>query len=95
MPINNLYYLLKPVILRYLQIIPRRKIARIKSKDFDHVGPIDSHAGKPRIDWRGWCEHKRFALVQTRSVDTACGQEKCLQLMEIEKGLGFGSSFKK
>jgi len=90
---NSFYYHLRPFIPRYLQIILRRQLAHIKRRRFNHVWPIDPDAGKPPADWPGWPEHKRFALVITHDVDTARGHEKCLQLAEIEKNLGFQSSF--
>lgn len=93
MRIKNLYYLFKPFIPRYLQIIMRRQIIHIRRKQFGHVWPIDPEAGKPPIDWPGWPDRKTFAFVLTHDVDRACGQEKSRQLMEIEKSLGFRSSF--
>ena len=43
--------------------------------------------------FHGWPDQKNFSLVLTHDVDTARGQEKCLKLAEIEKKLGFRSSF--
>jgi peptidoglycan/xylan/chitin deacetylase (PgdA/CDA1 family) len=47
----------------------------------------------PPEGWRGWPDKKKFALVLTHDVDTALGQKRCRQLMDMEKRLGFRSSF--
>jgi len=60
---------------------------------YRHVWPIDPDAGKPPDEWAGWPDQKKFALVLTHDVDTEKGHEKCHQLMELEKSLGFVSSF--
>ena len=93
MILNRLYYSLKPLIPRSVQIFLRRQLITRKRKLYSHVWPINPAAGKPPDGWPGWPEHKKFALVLTHDVDTACGQGKSLQLMEIEKTLGFSSSF--
>jgi len=90
---TSLYYNLKPLIPRSLQIFLRRQLIARKRKLYSEVWPIDTSAGTPPADWSGWPEQKRFALVLTHDVDTACGQEKCFKLMDIEMSLGFRSSF--
>ena len=55
--------------------------------------PIDERAKNPPDGWAGWPEGKKFALVLTHDVDTAKGQERCVQLAGLEEGLGFRSSF--
>ena len=40
-----------------------------------------------------WPDNKRFALILTHDVDTANGQEWCRRLANLEKDLGFLSSF--
>ena len=90
---NSLYYKLKPLIPRRIQIEIRRRIVLRKRAQFSHVWPIDERAGKPPEGWTGWPEGKKFALVLTHDVETAEGQDKCLKLMELEKSLGFRSCF--
>jgi len=93
MTLNKLCYTLKPLIPRSLQILLRRQVIARKRKLHRHVWPILEKAGKPPKGWIGWRDRNRFALVLTHDVDTAKGHEKCPQLMEIEKSLGFRSSF--
>jgi hypothetical protein len=57
------------------------------------VWPIDEGASKKPLDWKGWPEGKRFALVLTHDVEKAGGHERCQELMQLEKELGFRSSF--
>ncbi len=90
---NSLYYKLKPFVPRRIQIEVRRQIVLRKRSQVSHVWPIDERAGKPPEGWTGWPDGKKFALVLTHDVETAEGQEKCLGLMEMEKKLGFRSSF--
>lgn len=93
MILNHLFYFLKPSVPRSIQIILRRQIALSKLRKYSHLWPIDPASSKPPPGWKGWPENKRFALVLTHDVDTAGGQEKCKKLMELEKSLGFKSSF--
>ena len=66
----------------------------LKKRDrFSHVWPIDPAAGQQPEGWPGWPEGKRFALVLTHDVDTASGQDRCLELAELERKMGFRSSF--
>jgi peptidoglycan/xylan/chitin deacetylase (PgdA/CDA1 family) len=93
MSLRTIYYVLKPLMPRRLQIALRRGRAvylRGKHKD---VWPIDRRAAKAPEGWPGWPDGKRFALVLTHDADTAHGQDRCLKLMKLEQGLGFQSSF--
>lgn len=93
MTINNLYYQLKPLIPRRIQILLRRKVVNAKRKKCANIWPIlHSVNGRPK-GFPGWPGQKRFALILTHDVDTAYGQEKCIQLMKLEERLGFRSSF--
>lgn len=90
---NQIYYQLKPYIPRSLQIALRRMVIHRKRKLYEHVWPIDEKAGKAPEGWRGWPDGKKFALVLMHDVDTEKGHEKCLQLMQLDKKMGFRSSF--
>ena len=90
---NRIYYIFKPLIPRRLQIALRRKIVLRKRLACANIWPIDEKAGKQPDNWSGWPDGKKFALVLTHDVDTAKGQEKCIALTELEKRLGFRSSF--
>ncbi|QTA89995.1 hypothetical protein [Desulfonema magnum] len=90
---NSAYYQLKPMIPRRFQIWMRSKYIRRKRPAFSNVWPILEKASKPPMKWPGWPDKKKFALVLTHDVDTAKGQKKSLNLMKLEKKLGFRSAF--
>jgi len=91
--LNNIFYTIKPLIPRQLQIFLRRQVVRYKCKKYSHIWPIDPNAGKSPQGWQGWPDNKKFALVLSHDVDTQNGHDKCYQLMELEERLGFRSSF--
>jgi len=93
MTLSRVFYTIKPLIPRRLQIFLRRKIVSYKRKKYRHIWPIDSIAGKPPDGWQGWPGSKKFALVLSHDVDTQKGHDKCYQLMDIEESLGFRSCF--
>ena len=90
---NRLFYAVKPIVPRSVQLAIRRMLVRRKRALYGHVWPIDERAGGAPKGWSGWPEKKGFALVLMHDVDTAAGLSKCLRLAEIEKRLGFRSSF--
>jgi hypothetical protein len=90
---HKIYYQLKPLIPRSLQITLRRMVIQRKRKLYEDVWPIDEKAGRPPDGWRGWPDEKKFALVLMHDVDTEKGHEKCLDLAQIDERMGFRSSF--
>jgi len=48
---------------------------------------------RPPGNWSGWPEGKKFAFVLTHDVESKIGLDKCRPLMELERELGFRSSF--
>ena len=88
-----LYYRLKPLIPRTVQLAVRRSVLLRRRERFRNIWPIDEEAGRTPDGWPGWPEGKRFALVLTHDVETARGQEKCHELMVLEKRFRFRSSF--
>lgn len=90
---TGIYYLVKSVIPRRLQIWLRRKVILRKRSAYSDVWPILEKADKAPEGWTGWPEGKRFALILTHDVETAQGQENCHRLMKIEEKLGFRSAF--
>ena len=91
--LHDLYYTLKPFVPRRLQIEARRRYAVWQMSKNRHRWPIEPEAGKQPQGWPGWPEGKRFALVLTHDVERAEGQGRCMELMQLEKGLGFRSAF--
>lgn len=93
MTLLNLFYSVRPLIPRRLQIKVRRIVAARKRRGGSHVWPIDRQAGDPPPGWAGWPERKRFALILNHDVDTMRGHDRCGSLSDLEKGLGFRSAF--
>ena len=91
--LNKIYYRLRPFIPREYQILLRSRLAFIKRNRCCNIWPIFESAGMMPIHWRGWPEQKKFALVLTHDVETTKGHGNCSALLEIEKELGFRSSF--
>jgi hypothetical protein len=87
------YYNLRPIIPRSLQLYLRRKVIQYKKSEIGHRWPIDPDAAAKPANWSGWPDGKQFALVLMHDVDTAAGYNKCTQLLDLEKRLGFKSTF--
>ena len=90
---NKIFYILKPLIPRSLQIFLRRILVNYQKKKYSDVWPVlQSAASKPK-GWRGWPNGKRFAFIITHDVELQKGHNRCKELMQIEKSLGFKSSY--
>ena len=90
---NRLFYTLKPMIPRRLQLFLRRWIAQRKRRKYAHIWPIDPNSGLPPKAWPGWPDGKRFALVLSHDVDTLKGYHQVLKLADLEEEMGFRSQF--
>lgn len=90
---KKLFYILKPVIPRSFQIFLRRKLVERQRVKYKDVWPILESAGQKPDGWPGWPDNKKFAVVLTHDVESQIGHDRCIQLMELEKKLGFCSSF--
>jgi hypothetical protein len=90
---NRIFYLLKPIIPRRVQLFLRRFLVKKKLKQYKDVWPILPGSEKKPENWTGWPEGKEFAIVLTHDVELRKGHDRCRQLLEIEKELGFKSSF--
>ena len=93
MTLLTLFYSLRPLIPRWLQIRIRRGIAAYKRRGAANIWPIDERAGDTPPGWVGWPEGKRFALLLNHDVDTMKGHDQCELLADLEKSLGFRSAF--
>jgi len=91
--IKNIYYFLKPIIPRRIQLFLRRLLVKKQLKHYKDVWPIFPDSQVKPINWVDWPDGKDFALVLTHDVELQDGHDKCRQLLEIEKKLGFRSSF--
>jgi glycosyltransferase involved in cell wall biosynthesis/peptidoglycan/xylan/chitin deacetylase (PgdA/CDA1 family) len=76
-----------------MQIVLRRALINLFLPSYRNVWPIDPKSARPPEGWTEWPENKKFALALTHDVDTQKGHDNSLQLAEIEKRLGFRSSF--
>jgi len=90
---KKLFYTLKPLIPRSVQILLRRILVKKQKEKYKDVWPILPSSAKKPKDWKGWFENKDFAFILTHDVELQGGHDKCKTLLEIEKELGFKSSF--
>lgn len=90
---NKIFYQLKPLIPRHLQVWLRSKMALRQRTANAAVWPILEVAGQPPDEWPGWPEQKKFAFTLMHDVETDFGQQKCTRLMALEQDIGFRSSF--
>ena len=90
---NRIYYRIKPLIPTALRLAVRRWVARRQLTKVQNIWPIAPGSEQPPKNWSGWPEGKKFALVLTHDVEGEEGLGNCRRLMEIEKSLGFRSSF--
>lgn len=90
---DSTYYILKPYIPRKIQLYMRRWVILKKWPHFKDLWPIDEGAGKKPSNWQGWPEGKEFALILTHDIEKEKGQKQCVKLAELEKEMGFYSSY--
>jgi len=91
--INEVYYFLRPIIPRRMQIFSRRALVWSQKRHHIDVWPIDKNAALSEYPKVKWPDNKEFAFVLTHDVDTQRGMDRCLQLAELEKSRGLRSSF--
>ena len=90
---NRIYYRLRPLIPRRIQVWLRGRLARRQRLASAGTWPILASAARPPAHWPGWPDQRKFAFVLAHDVETATGQSRCLQLMQLEQAMGFRSSF--
>jgi len=90
---KRIFYFFKPIIPRKVQLFLRRFLVKKQLKQYKDVWPILPGSQVKRENWIGWPDGKDFAIVLTHDVELRDGHDKCRQLLEIEKELGFKSSF--
>ncbi len=89
----RLYYFFKPFLPRGIRIFARRKRARRTIENYAQVWPIDEDAKGIPAGWNGWPDGKRFSLVLAHDVETGRGHDRCLDLLRLEKSLGYKACF--
>ncbi len=102
---SGAYYMVKPLLPRWLQIFLRREYARFQKNRFPRW-PIDetlenlrtapfkgcvNHGGTPYI-WF-WPSGKKFTFVITHDVESEKGLRNIAELCAIEEDLGLRSAF--
>lgn len=90
---KKLFYTIKPLIPRSIQIWMRRRLVAMQRKKYTNIWPINHKAAKAPATWKGWPGNKKFALVLTHDVESEKGLHRCGQLSDLEIRLGFRSSF--
>lgn len=91
--IRVMFYVLKPLIPRRLQLFLRRRRCDHIAKKAGARWPIDPDSARPPDGWPGWPEGRKFAVVLTHDVEGPRGVVRVPALMELEKSRGFRSSF--
>lgn len=92
-PLYKLYYMMRGLIPRPVQLALRRELARTQRRRAGATWPINPAASDRRPPWNTWPEGKQFAVVLTHDVETSVGVGKCDQLMQLERRAGFRSAF--
>lgn len=90
---NKLYYEVKPYLPARLRTEVRRLFAKRKRGHHTSTWPIYPGSEKCPNNWTRWPGNKKFAVVITHDVEGTRGLERCEDLMQIDKELGFRSSF--
>jgi len=68
------------------------QINRIRKNNLG-IWPINPNTRTAPLWWSSWPEGKQFALILTHDVETNIGHDRCRELAELEKNLGFRSAF--
>lgn len=89
----KVFYHVKPIIPRVVQIFLRRHLALYLRKQYRDVWPIDPTSATPPARWQGWPDDKQFAFILSHDVDTRRGYKNVLKLAALEEKLGFRSTF--
>lgn len=91
--LKKIFYILKPIIPRKLQLYLRRKLLLSKLSNYANFWPIlKGSETKPQI-FEGWPDGKQFAFILTHDVEHKRGYDRVIRLTEVEKKLGFVSLF--
>jgi glycosyltransferase involved in cell wall biosynthesis len=90
---TRIYFRVKPLIPKGVRLALRRWVARRQFDRVQKVWPIAPGSERPPANWSGWPEGKKFAFILTHDVEGERGLSKCKRLCELEKAMGFHSSF--
>lgn len=90
---NQIYYRIKPLLPDRLRLLLRRAYSQRVRRRVEGQWPILPGSERRPDGWPGWPEGKRFAVVLTHDIEGPEGLARCRPLMELERELGFVSSF--
>jgi glycosyltransferase involved in cell wall biosynthesis len=90
---NRAYYMVKPLIPQSLRMGIRRWFATRALEQVSESWPIAPGSEATPEGWQGWPGGKKFAIVLTHDVEGRAGVDKCREVAQLEKRLGFRSSF--
>lgn len=90
---KKLFYIIKPLIPRRLQLFLRRQLVKRQLYKYKAIWPILPGSEIKLNNWKGWPDGKEFAFILTHDVEWRKGHDRCKQLLKLEKSLGFKSSF--
>ena len=90
---KKIYYFIRPLIPRRLQLFFRRLLVKKQLKKYKAIWPIFPGSEVKPKNWTGWPDGKEFAIVLTHDVELRKGHDRCRELLELEKKLGFKSLF--
>ncbi|MBD3347438.1 MAG: hypothetical protein GF401_20470 [Chitinivibrionales bacterium] len=90
---NQIYYLARPAMPRWVQIALRRFFVKLKIKRIAQEWPIHENSAPPPPQWKGWPDNKQFAFVITHDVELQIGCDRAIKLAELDRSFGFTSSF--
>lgn len=91
--LRKIYYVTKPLIPRPLQLSMRRARIGLLRRRYSKTWPIYAPAAHGIASGISWPGGKRFALLLTHDVESETGRDRCRQLLQTEKELGFRSAF--
>lgn len=91
--LKKIFYILKPLIPRKLQLLLRKKLIISKLPKYKDIWPVLKGSERKPEYFKGWPDGKQFAFVLTHDVEHKRGYDRVIRLMELEKKLGFVSSF--
>ena len=91
--LKKIFYLIKPIVPRRLQIYLRQVLVKKQVEKYSDIWPVFPGSEKKPAGWKGWPDNKKFALVLTHDVEWRKGHDRCRATLNLEKSLGFKSSF--
>jgi hypothetical protein len=89
---KKLYYFVKPLIPRYIQLYCRSKLIERQRIHSNLIWPI-SPGSEKKPDSFIWPEDKKFSLILTHDVEWIRGHDRVKDLAKLEQEYGVVSSF--